>query len=1151
MYKHILFILFFVVGSLANGQNVVASFQVPTNDSICVNNQITLLLTGSTGDSIQIKWGEGLSETVTAPYNKVAHVYSTTGVFTLTITAYDQPNPVAVGTLTITVLAAPMVDFSYSFSDPCAKPNINVQFTNQSVAGLFNFSWNFGDGTIAGTSTLENPTYSYAQPGGYVVSLTAQNTVCSNTKSKPILFPNDSTLVSAINYTVGCPCNSINFSAPGTATNWTWYFGDGATASGQNVAHAFPEPGEYLVSVVGSNTGTGCEYKKATLLTVCSGDINIGSSKSNNNWFFFNNNGLDFSGANPVFVGGGQMNPSTGEGGATISDPKTGALLFYTNGQTIYNANHAVMTNGNGILSGVSATESALIIPNPGNIKQYYVFTSSGASSGSQGYRYSIVDMSLSGGLGSVTTKNAALFLKSGFQSEVLKGAVKKVAENCNLAEYWVIVPTSQDTFRTYLVSSSGIAAPVISSLANPAVAKKMNRAVMGSAISPNRRMYAVIEGTVSSTQYNRIRLVDFDLNTGILSNQQIIEPGIEQLYGIAFSPDNTKLYAGGKNYIIQIDLTNNNFPTYIPVSGLVASMQLAPNNKVYFVRPDSTWLSEIQNPNNPGLSCNLIVNSIYMNGNKLRYGLQNAAPIHFSIPDTAQSNLSVNLTPSQCSLTLPIVNLSDTLSKPPCTFYTNDTLRYQWSFGDGGTSNVYNPGIHTYSVAGTYSVQLVVSRPRTCTADTFITTANAVVPPAVASVTLSSFCDSTFFKNNWYLNSSTVLDTLIAASYSGCDSVVQYNLVIHKSNNIASISTIVCGGYTSPAGKIYTQSGIYKDTIATYLGCDSIITINLSVTANAILNNSLTASCDSVLFKSKWYYTNQVVSDTAIGVAPGGCDSIVNTTIQINNSIATNGNVNICNGQSVFIHGISRSTSGVYSGNFLRSNGCDSISNINLSVLAPIQSTVSVSACDSAFVKGAWQYTSQLVKDTLFGASATGCDSIVVTDITILTAPIALVSPVTASVYPGNSLVLQSSLAAAYLWDGGETTASITITPTQNDDYCVKAFNGSCFDTACAFVYVLDCDAGKLFIPNAFSPNGDKENDVLCIYGTECFGSFEFSVYDRWGALVFKTTDLMQCWDGTDGGKKLNTAAFSFSFIGITKKQENVQINGTINLVR
>ncbi|MFY8029734.1 MAG: hypothetical protein ACOVPB_11205, partial [Bacteroidia bacterium] len=90
-----------------------------------------------------------------------------------------------------------------------------------------------------------------------------------------------------------------------------------------------------------------------------------------NIWYFGQNAGLDFNSGSPVPLSNGAIN--TYEGCASIAN-SAGALKFYTDGITVWNANHTAMPNGTGLFGDPSATQSAIIVPKPGNPNIYYVF---------------------------------------------------------------------------------------------------------------------------------------------------------------------------------------------------------------------------------------------------------------------------------------------------------------------------------------------------------------------------------------------------------------------------------------------------------------------------------------------------------------------------------------------------------------------------------------------------------------------------------------------------------------------------------------------------------------------------------------------------------------------------------------------------------
>jgi gliding motility-associated-like protein len=88
------------------------------------------------------------------------------------------------------------------------------------------------------------------------------------------------------------------------------------------------------------------------------------------------------------------------------------------------------------------------------------------------------------------------------------------------------------------------------------------------------------------------------------------------------------------------------------------------------------------------------------------------------------------------------------------------------------------------------------------------------------------------------------------------------------------------------------------------------------------------------------------------------------------------------------------------------------------------------------------------------------------------------------------------------------------------------------------------------LYVPNVFSPNNDGENDVMYVRGTG-FRSIYFTIYDRWGELVFETDDQSVGWDGTFRGKELDPAVFVYYVKAVFWDSKEIKQHGSITLVR
>lgn len=131
--------------------------------------------------------------------------------------------------------------------------------------------------------------------------------------------------------------------------------------------------------------------------------------KENYNWYFGNRVGLTFHTTPPSVLLDGNMNSYAGC--ASVSD-SAGNLLFYTDGQIIYDKSHGVMQNGLGLKSfntSITSSQTVVIIKKPGSNYLYYVFTVGDFTPAQSHLSFSVVDIRQNGGYGSVISKNTPL----------------------------------------------------------------------------------------------------------------------------------------------------------------------------------------------------------------------------------------------------------------------------------------------------------------------------------------------------------------------------------------------------------------------------------------------------------------------------------------------------------------------------------------------------------------------------------------------------------------------------------------------------------------------------------------------------------------------------------------------------------------------
>lgn len=333
-------------------------------------------------------------------------------------------------------------------------------------------------------------------------------------------------------------------------------------------------------------------------------NINSFAQKEANIWYFGYHAGLDFNTNPPSVLTNGMMQQI--EGCSSVSDA-SGQLLFYTDGVTVWNKNHNVMVNGTGLYGNTSSTNSGLIFPFPGNQNMYYIFTTD-YDYGSNGLRYSTVDISMNGGLGQVIQKNIMLLSSSAEKLAAVKHA--------NEHDIWLIAHEKHNNnFVAYLITDLGIGSPIYSAVGSTLVGSQGQLKVSKCANKIAQADYVA----------NLVEVYDFNKISGTVSNPHSFNYS-DHTYGVEFSPNEKYLYASVSYWdhkVYQIDLTTYSSNLILDYSvATPGSLQLAPNGKIYIGNYNYAlaipydYLGVINNPDLPGSSCNIVENGVFLNTN-------------------------------------------------------------------------------------------------------------------------------------------------------------------------------------------------------------------------------------------------------------------------------------------------------------------------------------------------------------------------------------------------------------------------------------------------------------------------------------------------------------------------------------------------------
>jgi gliding motility-associated-like protein len=156
-------------------------------------------------------------------------------------------------------------------------------------------------------------------------------------------------------------------------------------------------------------------------------------------------------------------------------------------------------------------------------------------------------------------------------------------------------------------------------------------------------------------------------------------------------------------------------------------------------------------------------------------------------------------------------------------------------------------------------------------------------------------------------------------------------------------------------------------------------------------------------------------------------------------------------------------------------------------------------------------------------------------------------------SILQGQSVQLTSSGGGLYIWNppvglSCDLCASPIATPSQTTTYTLTVTS----DSGCTTneLVTIDVSCGNVFVPDAFSPNNDGQNDVLYVRGY-CISEADFVVYDRWGNKVFETTNISQGWDGKYKGEPENAGTYAYFLKASMSDGTSLTRKGNITLVR
>ncbi|MFN8284575.1 MAG: gliding motility-associated C-terminal domain-containing protein [Chitinophagales bacterium] len=462
--------------------------------------------------------------------------------------------------------------------------------------------------------------------------------------------------------------------------------------------------------------------------------------------------------------------------------------------------------------------------------------------------------------------------------------------------------------------------------------------------------------------------------------------------------------------------------------------------------------------------------------------------------------------------------------------------------------------GNQTFNTTGTFTVVLQTSQG--CDSTVIL---NLLVNPKKVTNLSQEICegDRVVIGNSIYTTTGNYSDTFRTSL--DCDSVVNLNLIVNPKKFSDLNLTICTGKSVTIGGQTFTVGGNYPILFQSSKGCDSTVNLHL-VFSDTIVENITRTICEGdTLTVENQIFTqagNYVINLKAFE----GCDSVVNLNLIVINTVRENVQRTICEGQTTTIGTETFSIAGTYTVLLTAVSGCDSIVLLDLKVNPKKSTQIDSTICQGNSVTiGNHTYTQTgNYIDTL--TSSQGCDSTVFLNLVVNPLPVIDAIVDNPLVEAGTQVQLNVTTAETlnYNW----TPATVSNANIQNPTaivnvptwFVVQATNPQtlCKNIDSVFVglKVIPCSKDNVFIPTAFSPNNDGNNDVFLVR-SRTLASGKLLIFDRWGNKVFESDDMSIGWNGTYKNQPAQLEVYGYYFVGDCLDGERITLKGNVTLVR
>ncbi len=244
---------------------------------------------------------------------------------------------------------------------------------------------------------------------------------------------------------------------------------------------------------------------------------------------------------------------------------------------------------------------------------------------------------------------------------------------------------------------------------------------------------------------------------------------------------------------------------------------------------------------------------------------------------------------------------------------------------------------------------------------------------------------DSVIFNNQVLYNTGTYTANL--TNTFGCDSTVTLNLQTNNTTVTITIDTSICQGQTILFNnQIINKAGNYSYTKHSPFGCDTTLNLNVQVNNTPIQTSIDTSICkgDFIIFQQQIISTSGIYTSTINN--PFGCDSLITLNVYLDQSMVHNIDTSICQGTSIIFNNQNITKAGTYTYSIPNNHTCDSIITLQLNIISSVDTSINPQICKGeTFTIGNKSFTETGQYSVTLTSTNTHCDSIVNINLTVV----------------------------------------------------------------------------------------------------------------------------------------------------------------------